>query len=227
MISALGVKFYNKNGEEIVPVGKTFADIYNIDMNDFSCECEIICLSDVKSPLFGSTGAAKMFAKQKGADDTMVDRLEEDGKKVVSVISSVMGDFSTYPGSGAAGGLGYAFKTFLNAEMRSGIEEILKISNVGEEITENTILITGEGKIDNQSLQGKVISGILDMVKSKNAKVIVVAGCMEELDEFDGIECIFACSKLGRDIEDIKKTCRLDLKKTVLKVYEYIKKKYL
>ncbi len=227
MVSAMGVKFYNKNGIEFVPTGKTFVDIYNMDMNGFLCNCEVVCLSDVKSPLFGATGAAKMFAKQKGADDAMVEELENDGKQAVKVIANYVGDFSDYPGSGAAGGLGYAFKTFFNAQMKSGIEEVLKISNVENEITENTILITGEGKFDNQSVQGKVISGIVKMAKNKNAKVIIVAGCVEEMEKDDDIEAIFACSKLGRDIEEVKKSCRDDLKKTVQCVYEYIEDKWL
>lgn len=227
MISAMGVKFYDEKGKAFVPVGETFSDIHKIDVEDFSCECEVICLSDVKSPLFGLTGAAKMFAKQKGASDEMVERLEEDGKQVVKIISSKKEDFSLCEGSGAAGGLGYAFKTFFDAKMKSGIEEILKISNVENMITENTILITGEGKFDKQSIQGKVISGVVEMAKSKFAKVIVLAGCVEEIEKIENIEYVFSCSKLGRDIEEIKKTCHDDLKKTTVKLYEYLEKKYL
>lgn len=227
MVSALGVKFYNENNETFVPVGKSMANIKKIDVTDFSAKGEIICLSDVKCPLFGDTGAAKMFSKQKGADDEMVERLEEDGKKAVKVISSKLEDFSKYPGSGAAGGLGYAFKTFMNAEINSGIEEIIKISKVEEEVNENTILITGEGKFDEQSIQGKVISGIIDLAKRKKAKVIVVAGCKDGVDNLQEIEKVFACSELGRPLEEVRKTCHEDLTKTVIKVYEYIEKKYL
>ncbi len=227
MISAMGVKFYNKKGLEFIPTGKTFADIYSIDMNGFLGGSEVVCLSDVKSPLFGPTGAAKMFAKQKGADDVMIEELEKNGKKVVEVITNYIDDFSDYPGSGAAGGLGYAFKTFFNAQIKSGIDEILKISNVENEITENTMIITGEGKFDNQSMQGKVISGILKMAKNKNAKVIIVAGCVEEMGKNDNVEAVFACSEMGREIEDVKKTCRYDLEKTIQKVYEYMEEKYL
>lgn len=225
MVSALGVKFYDKNGENFVPVGKTFSNIYNIDIDEFLCDCEIICLSDVKSPLFGPTGAARMFAKQKGADDEMVNVLEEEGKKAVKIINNIKDDFSLFPGSGAAGGLGYSFKTFLDAEIRSGIDEILKISNVENEITKNTILITGEGKFDKQSIQGKVISGIVKMAKNKKARVMVVAGCVEEGFAHEDIECVFACSEMGRDIEEIKKTCHEDLKKATKEVYKYIKRK--
>lgn len=227
MMSALGVVFSNKENVEFIPVGKTFADITCVDIRNLSFDCEIICLSDVRSPLFGPAGAAKMFAKQKGADDEMVKKLEEDAKKAVAVISAGADDFSSYPGSGAAGGLGYAFKTFLNAKINSGIEEILKISNVSNKITENTILITGEGKFDNQSIQGKVISGIVEMAIDKKSKVIVVAGCVEEVEEIKGIEKVFACSGKERDFEEVKKNCHSDLKKTVTRLYKYIEEKYL
>lgn len=225
MMSALGVKFYDKDGNNFVPSGRSFADIYNIEVNDFLCDVEIVCLSDVKSPLFGATGAAQMFSRQKGADEKMVLELEENGKKAVSVISKKMGDYSNYQGSGAAGGLGYAFKTFFNAQMNSGIKEILKISNVEKEITENTIIVTGEGKFDSQSVQGKVISGILDMANRKKAKVIIVAGCVEEMEQVTDVEQIFACSPLGRNMEEVKKTCRDDLKRASIELYEYLKNK--
>lgn len=227
MMSAMGVKFLDNGGKEFIPVGNTFANISEIDVSCFDVDCEIICLSDVKSPLFGPTGSAKMFARQKGANDEMIEKLEKDGKKASNVISGVLGDFTMYPGSGAAGGLGYAFKTFLNAKMNSGIEEVLKISNVEKEITDNTILVTGEGKFDNQSVQGKVISGIVNLSNNKSAKVIVVAGCVDGVDELSGIDKVFACSELGRSIEDVKKSCREDLANTVVNMYKYIEEKYL
>ena len=227
MMSAMGVKFLDNDDKEFIPVGNTLANISKIDISEFNEDCEIICLSDVKSPLFGPTGAAKMFARQKGANDEMIEKLEEDGKKISNIISVMFGDFTMYPGSGAAGGLGYAFKTFLNAKMNSGIEEVLKISNVEKEITDNTILVTGEGKFDNQSIQGKVISGIVNLSKNKNAKVIVVAGCVDGVDELAGIDKVFACSVLDRSIEDIKKSCRDDLVNAVVNVYKYIEEKYL
>lgn len=227
MISAMGVRFFDVDDVEFIPVGNTFANISRIDVGEFCCDCEIVCLSDVKSPLFGPTGAAKMFAKQKGADDIMIEKLEKEGKEAATVISRILGDFTMCPGSGAAGGLGFAFKTFLNAKINSGIEEILKISNVEKEIVDNTILITGEGKFDNQSVQGKVISGIVEMSKNKKAKVIVVAGCVDLTEDLVEVDKIFSCSELGRSIDDVKKTCKEDLNKAVNEMYKYIEEKYL
>lgn len=229
MLSALGIKFYNHNEQVFIPCGKTLKNVKRVDASDFTkLNSDIICLTDVQSPLFGPTGAAKMFAKQKGASAKMIEELEEDSKIFVEVIKENYEDYSDCFGSGAAGGLGYAFKTFLKANMVSGIDEILKISNVGTEINQNTLIITGEGKFDNQSLGGKVISGVMALAKKKHAKVIVIAGCVENVDKVDGIEKVFACSKLGRSLEEIKKTCREDLAKTTDEVYNYLEnEKYL
>lgn len=222
MLNALGVKFYDQQNQEIAPRGNNMAQVVKVDIKEMKLfDGEIICLSDVKSPLFGPTGAAMMFARQKGASDEMILSLEEDGKKIVNVISEVIPECSNEKGSGAAGGLGFAFKTFLNADMRSGIDEIIDISKVKDNIDKDTIIITGEGKFDKQSLEGKVINGIVNIAKEKKARVIVVAG-YSELKESVGIERIFSCTDRVIDIEELKKTCVNDLKITIKKVYEYL-----
>lgn len=226
MMSALGVVCYDENDEVFVPCGKTLKKVKKIDASNLiKFDGEIICLSDVKSPLFGSTGAARMFARQKGADDLMIEELENDAHTFVEMAKKSLNDCSEYPGSGAAGGLGYAFKTFFGAQIVSGINEILKISNVEENIDSNSLIITGEGCFDKQSLEGKVISGVVEMSKKKKARVIIVAGCAEEDVELDVVEKVFVCSKKGRGIEDVKKTCHLDLMNATKKVYQYLKNK--
>lgn len=222
MMKTLGMKFYI-NDEQVHPYGYNMGNITKVSMDDLLIsDVKIICLSDVKSPLFGPTGAALMFAKQKGATDEMVVKLEEDAKKVVEVIKDVTIECSSESGSGAAGGLGFAFKTFLNAEMKSGIDEIISISKVSDNIEEDDVIITGEGKFDNQSLEGKVISGIVNMAKSKKARVLVVAG-YSEIDTLEGIEKIFSCTDRIVGIDELKRTCVANLKSTTKKVYEYLK----
>ncbi|MBQ8293169.1 MAG: glycerate kinase [Bacilli bacterium] len=223
MIAGMGVKFYNMDGNEFIPCGKTLSDIKKIDCEEFNVsDCEFICLSDVKSPLFGETGAARMFARQKGADDEMIEELEKDARVCVETLSKYYPDYSNYEGSGAAGGLGFAFKTFMNAEMKSGIAELLSISKVEEVLDQDTLVITGEGKFDKQSLEGKVISGVVEMVEKTNAQLIIVAGCVEGDVSYGAIKKVFACSELGRSMEEVKKTCVEDLKRTTKDVYEYI-----
>lgn len=226
MLAGLGVIFKDSNCQTFIPTGATLREVEKINSDVLKeLKCKIICLSDVKSPLFGPTGAARMFARQKGADDLMIEKLEEDGQKIVKVIGEYYNDYSSFPGSGAAGGLGYAFKTFLNAEMVSGIDEILDISKVKMELNEKALIITGEGKFDRQSIEGKVISGIVKMAEKSKSRVIIIAGCVEEDNASCGIEKVFACSELGRDFEEVKKTCKEDLKKTSLEVCKYILKK--
>lgn len=222
MMKALGMNFYI-NKEEVYPCGHNMGEITKVEIDSLiQYDGEIICLSDVKSPLFGPTGAAMMFAKQKGATDKMILELEEDAKKVVEVIKEVTSECSNESGSGAAGGLGFAFKTFLNANMKSGIEEIISISKVSENIDNETIIITGEGKFDKQSLEGKVISGIVNMAKSKKARVLVVAG-YSEIDMVEGVEKVFSCTEEVMDINEIKRTCVINLKNATKKIYEYLK----
>ena len=222
MMKALGMKFYINN-EQVHPYGYNMGNITKVSMDDLlMSDVKIICLSDVKSPLFGPTGAALMFAKQKGATDEMVVKLEEDAKKIVEVIKEVTIECSSESGSGAAGGLGFAFKTFLNAEMKSGIDEIISISKVSDNIEEDDVIITGEGKFDNQSFEGKVISGIVNMAKSKKARVLVVAG-YSEIDTLEGIEKIFSCTDKIVGIDELKRTCVANLKSTTKQVYEYLK----
>lgn len=223
MLNALGVKFYDGCNKEVIPCGHNMKNIEKIDLEGLvSFDGEFICLSDVKSPLFGQTGAAKMFAKQKGATDEMIEELEEDAKKIVKVIGKIISEKSKENGSGAAGGLGFAFKTFLKADMRSGIDEIIDVSNVKKNISRDSIIITGEGKFDNQSLEGKVINGIVNIAKEKEARVIVIAG-YSELEKSEGIEKIFSCTDEILSIDELKKTCIVDLIKTTKRVYEYLK----
>ena len=225
MMSELGVKFYDEDNKIINPVGSNMGIIKTVDVkNQVQFNGEIICLSDVVSPLFGENGAAKMFARQKGASDEMIIRLEEDGKKVVKVINNVVEECSMYPGSGAAGGLGFSFKTFYNAEMKSGIDKILLFSGIREQVDADTIIITGEGKFDNQSMNGKVINGIVKIANEKKADVIVIAG-YSEIEECEGIRKIISTIDEKKDFDYVKANCRENLYLATKKVYEYIKKR--
>ena len=227
MISELGVKFYDVNGDIISPNGNNMGTIRKVDVSEqISFGGSIICLSDVVSPLFGKTGAAQMFARQKGASDEMIIDLEENGKKVVKVINEIVKECSDVPGSGAAGGLGFAFKTFFNAEMKSGIDEIISFSGVEEEMDSNSIIITGEGKFDEQSLNGKVISGIVKMASEKKVDVFVIAG-YSDIKECLGIKQIISTTDKNTSFEEIKKKCKENLYIATKKLYEYLKNNYV
>ena len=150
--------------------------------------------SDVTNPLCGENGAAYVFAPQKGATPDMVLRLDERARKFAEVSALHFGyDRSTEPGAGAAGGLGYAFLQYLNAEYKPGIQLLLDTINFSSIIKDADLVITGEGAADSQTLMGKLPMGILR--KTSKIPVFLIAGRISDRDEllkagFAGGECI-------------------------------------
>ncbi|MBP3891949.1 MAG: glycerate kinase [Solobacterium sp.] len=184
MASVLGAKFYDGKEQEIRPCGANLTQIKKVDLSDLHPaikESKFIVMCDVKNPLYGENGAAYVYGPQKGASKEDILLLDE-GLKNFNTIAKQMGnqDFSKEEGSGAAGGLGAGCIFFLNAKLQSGIETILKLNQFDEVVKDVDLIITGEGKVDSQSLSGKVMSGILNHAKGK--KVIVLCG-KNDLDQ--------------------------------------------
>ena len=150
--------------------------------------------SDVKNPLYGELGAAHVFAPQKGATPEMILRLDERARKFAELSARHFGyDRSQMPGAGAAGGLGYAFLQYLNAESRSGIQLLLDTIRFKELVADADLVITGEGSADRQTLMGKLPMGILE--QSRPVPVVLIAGRISDRDEllnagFARVECI-------------------------------------
>ena len=150
--------------------------------------------SDVKNPLCGENGAAHVFAPQKGATEEMVGRLDERARKFAELSARHFGyDRSQMEGAGAAGGLGYAFLQYLNAECKPGIQLLLETIKFDEIVKDADLVITGEGSADRQTLMGKLPMGILS--QSAGVPVCLIAGRIcdrEELLEagFSRVECI-------------------------------------
>lgn len=222
LASSLGIKFYNKNNELFVPTGDTLKDITKIDNTEFIKnynDIEIIGLCDVTNPLYGLNGASYIFAPQKGATEEQVVSLNEGLIHLEKIVKKDLNiDKANYEGAGAAGGLGYSIVAFLNGKLQKGIDTILDLFNLENEIDENTIVITGEGKLDSQSLQGKVISGITKRVASSKAKVVVVCGKLEGKKEFyydKGIDQIIVTNEEGLPFEEVKKICKDQLRKAI------------
>ena len=189
MAAALGIKFFDKNNKEFVPTGGTLSSISKIDTAEKLKElekCDIIAMCDVNNPLYGKNGAAYVFAPQKGADPKMVRLLDEKLKHLSDVIKNNLGiDLSAMPGAGAAGGLGAGLAAFTGAKIQSGIETILDIVGFDNLLDGAALVLTGEGKIDNQSLSGKAVIGIARKAKLKNVPVIAVVGDIG--DNIDGV----------------------------------------
>jgi len=222
LASSLGIKFYNEKKELFIPTGDTLKNITSIDNKEFLenyKDIEIVGLCDVTNPLHGYNGASYIFAPQKGATPEQVVSLNEGLIHLEEIVKKDLNiDKANYEGAGAAGGLGYCIVAFLNGKLQKGIDTILDLFNLENEVEEGTIVITGEGKLDSQSLQGKVISGITKRVDSSKAKVVVVCGKLEgekELYYGKGISQIIVTNEEGLPFEEVKKVCKEQLQKAI------------
>ena len=186
MLEALGFKFLDKNGKEIKGCcGGRLGEIADIDSSNVPQEIlrsEFIIACDVTTPFCGEEGATRIFARQKGADEEALESLESGMQSFAHVINHKYGiKLNEIPGTGAAGGLGGAFKAFLHAELKSGIDMILDAAGFAEIIKDTTLVITGEGKIDFQSSRGKVIDGICRRCRAKHIPVLAIAGIIDDI----------------------------------------------
>ncbi|MEW6201025.1 MAG: glycerate kinase [bacterium] len=185
MASALGYRFLNRDGKEVMPCGATLSKIRRIDCSDVMPEIrhvKFVIASDVKNPLLGKTGAARVYAAQKGATLEQIEFLEEWMRKFATIVKKqLVRDMAGIAGAGAAGGTGFGLMVFVGAKMQSGIELMIKMAGLEEKIKQADIVITGEGFLDAQSLQGKAPMGILRL--SRKYKKPVIAFCGGVSDE--------------------------------------------
>ena len=178
-LRALGVRFFDEDGNELVGFGADLARVARIDesgLYPLVHEATFTIMSDVTNPLLGPNGATYVFGPQKGAGSKMLERLESGMAHFTEVIAATHpnADFDT-PGYGAAGGLGMALSVFLGAQMASGVEEVLAAVGFDSALEGADLVVTGEGQLDEQSLQGKVVSGVV--AHARNAGVPVAALC--------------------------------------------------
>lgn len=178
MAKALGYRFLDRSGNELSGIGEDLSAIQSIDLpwQDFP-EIEVLC--DVNNPLFGENGAAAVYAPQKGAHAEMVKQLDRGLVHLAEIVVTTLGkNLANTPGAGAAGGMGYGAMVFLNARLRSGIEAVMDEAGFTEVLSEMDLVITGEGKIDEQTVQGKLISGICQRAKQFDIPVIALCGAL-------------------------------------------------
>lgn len=184
MLQALGFRFLDQEGRILGQGGKILEKIATIDdstKHPLLKKVHFTIACDVQNPFYGPEGAAHVYARQKGADDAMIAALDRGMRHFAGIIAAHTGkEIHTIPGSGAAGGMGGGTIAFLNAELKSGADLLLDISRFEEHITGADLIITGEGRIDRQSLMGKIPGKILQMGLSKGIPVIAIAGCVED-----------------------------------------------
>ncbi len=194
LASALGYSFLDGNNNVIEPIGSNLKHICKIENScniDFN-EIVFYVLTDVTNTLFGENGAAFVFAAQKGASKKEIVELDE-GLENFNFLTKkhFEKDFSNIAGSGAAGGIGAGVMCFCNAELKSGINEIIKLLNIEQKIEDADLVITGEGLFDHQTLQGKVVKGVMDLCKKKNKPLAILCGATnftkDEINEFNPI----------------------------------------
>ena len=178
--AALGVRFYDADGQSFVPVGDTLGRIARIDTaeaDELLRSVEITVMCDVTNPLYGPTGAAYVFAPQKGADAEKVKSLDAGLRHFGDVIRSQYGlDVGAMPGAGAAGGMGAGCVALLGGTIQSGIDAVLDVTGFDRQLEGADLVITGEGRIDSQSADGKVVSGVARRTRAKGVPLIAIAG---------------------------------------------------
>jgi glycerate kinase len=232
--AAVGVKFYDKKGNEFIPVGKTLIDIDRIDLSHKAKELdniEIITMCDIDNPMYGTTGAAYIFGPQKGADEKMILELDKGLKNLCDVIERETGkDLKDVPGSGAAGAMGAGMIAFFNSVLQMGIETVLDTVKFDEIIEDADMIFTGEGRIDSQSLRGKVVIGVGKRAKNKNIPVTVIAGgAANNIDDaYDmGVTSIFTINRLPEDFEISRHKSKENLEATIDNILRLIKSVYI
>ncbi|HHH52911.1 MAG TPA: glycerate kinase, partial [Bacteroidetes bacterium] len=189
MAQALGYRFLNKSGDELKPIGASLNKIATITgkPNKKIATTEFILVSDVKNPLYGENGAAKIFARQKGADSDEIDSLDQGLKNFAKVMEEKFNkNISHTPGAGAAGGLGAGAIVFLNAKAKNGIKTIMDIVNFDKYIKDADFVISGEGKFDTQTLEGKVVQGVIEKCMLFDKQLGIICGISElQLDDLN------------------------------------------
>ena len=228
--SAIGVKFYDIQGNAFVPTGKSLIDIAKIDLSGVSTgfnDVEIITMCDIDNPMYGLTGAAHIFSPQKGADPAMVLTLDEGLHHLANVIKDQLNlDVSTISGGGAAGAMGAGMVAFFNSRLQMGIETILDLVDFDRLIKDADLIFTGEGKIDSQSLQGKVPIGVARRAKKAQVDVIAVVGTIgKDIDAvYDmGITAIFSINPEPVPFETAKLKSKENLALTMGNIVRMLK----
>jgi glycerate kinase len=207
MASALGFVFLDKDGHILHPIGENLIHIQQIIPSELLAQFPPIkyqVATDVESPLFGEHGAAFLFANQKGADFDAIKYLDKGLINIAKYFDQDQ-NISKQMGAGAAGGLGAGAKYFLQAEIVSGSNMVLEAVGFDQNLQKADIIITGEGKIDEQTWYGKLVAEVLKRAQKANKKCLLICGMIENTEirplEFQSFP-IYAISDLANDQKD-------------------------
>jgi glycerate kinase len=213
--AALGWRFLDGSGKDVPPDGGHMKDIARLIAAPAPFEkVEVLC--DVTNPLYGPTGAAWIYGRQKGGTDPMLAELDAGLKHVADVVKAELGrDVADMPGAGAAGGLGYGAVAFLGAELRRGIEIVLDMTGFDAAAAKADLIITGEGHLDGQSAQGKLIQGLCG--RAGRTPVIALCGKLSATPEqikAIGLKAAWSINKEERPLAEMLANTAINLEKT-------------
>ena len=184
MLRALGLRLLDSAVQELPPGGAALAALASLDLSILDprlFNVQVQVAADVDNPLCGPRGASAVFGPQKGASPEQVRQLDDALAHYARLMAAALGqDHSTHPGAGAAGGLGFAARALLGASFRPGIEVVAELSRLADAVRGADLLITGEGRLDAQTLHGKTPLGVARIARAANVPVIALAGSLGE-----------------------------------------------
>ncbi|MBZ4664613.1 MAG: glycerate kinase [Caloramator sp.] len=229
MAMALGFKFLDKEGYDI---GLGGVKLFNLHSIDTTCkdkrldECEFLVACDVENTLYGEKGATYVYARQKGAGEEDLILLEKSIVNFSNVVFKEFGiNISEIKGGGAAGGLGAGAYVFLNGKIKKGIDVLIDILKLDEVVKDVDFVVTGEGKIDGQTLSGKVPFGIAKLSKNYNKPVIAVCGLLEEgyKEIYNyGVDTIFSITNGPISLNESMKNASVLIEDTAERIIRFI-----
>jgi glycerate kinase len=232
MAQALGIRFLDENGKVLPFGGGALSKLNKIDMtymDERLRESRFIVACDVDNPLCGPRGASYVYGPQKGATREMVIKLDNNLKHLANIIKrDIKKDVENVKGAGAAGGLGAGLMAFVDAQLKPGIDIVIEKTKLRERIKDADIVITGEGKIDSQTINGKTPIGVAKVAKEFNASVIAIAGCISDdayINHEHGIDAMFSIINYPIDIEEAikKERATFFIEKKVQEIFRLIK----
>jgi glycerate kinase len=226
--AACGVRFLNGGGETFTPVGGSLKEIASVEVSGLHPALRripIITMCDIDNPLCGESGAAAVFAPQKGADAEMVARLDGGLRCLAGTIRRCLGrDVLEVPGAGAAGGMGAGMTAFFASRLQMGIETVLDTVQFEKKLRGADLVLTGEGKLDEQSLRGKVVVGVARRAKRCGVPVAAVVGDIGDGAEAvyrEGVTGIFSINRTAVPYEKARLRAADDLRLTAENLIRY------
>jgi len=228
--AACGIGFLDEDGNHFTPTGSTMDKIVFIDKRDKNHlldNVEITTMCDIDNPYYGEHGAASVFGPQKGADPKMVALLDANMQKLCTIMERDCGvNVQDIPGAGAAGGMGGGMVAFFDSHLQMGIETVLDTVHFNDLCKQTDLVLTGEGKLDTQSLRGKVVIGIAKRAKVQKTPVLAIVGDIgDNIDEAYsmGVTGIYSINRVAQNFSEVKQRAQSDMYLTVDNIMKTLK----